>query len=94
MEILSWNCPGLGTLKVVPVLQNLVSFHNLEVVFIIVTIATKSHVEDVRMRLGFESALSVDKMGRSGGLALLWCSSVSCEVVNYSRFFINADVVD
>lgn len=94
MKILSWNCRGLGTPEAVPVLRNLVRFHHPDVVFLIEMLATKTHVEKVRRRLGFESALSVDKVGRSGGLALLWRSGISCDIISYSRHFINAEMVD
>lgn len=51
-------------------------------------------MEEVRRRIGFQNGLCVEKVGRSGGLTLFWRGSVICEGINYSRYFINADVVD
>lgn len=40
MKLLSWDCQGLGSPEAVPILWNLVRFHNPDVVFLIETIAT------------------------------------------------------
>ncbi|KAL8114669.1 hypothetical protein AgCh_021508 [Apium graveolens] len=41
-------------------------------------------------KLGFSSHLAVECVGRSGGIALLWKSSVKCNVLNCSSNFIDA----
>jgi hypothetical protein len=42
--------------------------------------------------LGFDAAFAVDRIGRSGGLALLWRNNINCQIINYSQNFINAEV--
>jgi hypothetical protein len=44
--------------------------------------------------LKYDSCLSIDVEGRSGGLSVLWKDSVNCRVMNYSRNFINLIVED
>ncbi|GAU43015.1 hypothetical protein TSUD_28340 [Trifolium subterraneum] len=44
--------------------------------------------------LGFDSCLAIDVEGRSGGLAVFWKDSSKCQVVNYTRNFINLIVKD
>ncbi|GAU23029.1 hypothetical protein TSUD_336770 [Trifolium subterraneum] len=51
-------------------------------------------MEHVRVNLKFNSCLSVDVEGRSGGLSVMWRDTISCRVMNYSRNFINLIVAD
>ncbi|PNX79596.1 endonuclease/exonuclease/phosphatase family protein, partial [Trifolium pratense] len=44
--------------------------------------------------MGYDSCLSIDVEGCSGGLAVMWKESSSCRVMNYSRNFINLLVED
>jgi hypothetical protein len=51
-------------------------------------------MESIRIMLNYDSCLSIDVEGRSGGLAVMWKNSVKCSVMNYSRNFINIIVED
>jgi hypothetical protein len=44
--------------------------------------------------LGFNSSFSVDRVGRSGGLAMFWHSSINCNVLDYSQNHISLEIVD
>jgi hypothetical protein len=44
--------------------------------------------------LGFNSSFSVDRMGRSGGLAMFWQSSLNCQVFDYSQNHISLEIMD
>jgi hypothetical protein len=46
-------------------------------------------MERVRVNLNYNSCLSVDVEGRSGGLSVLWRDTIKCSVLNYSQNFIN-----
>ncbi|MCI03614.1 endonuclease/exonuclease/phosphatase family protein, partial [Trifolium medium] len=46
-------------------------------------------MERIRVQLNFNSCLSIDVEGRSGGLSVMWRDNISCRVLNYSRNFIN-----
>jgi hypothetical protein len=46
-------------------------------------------MERIRVNLKFNSCLSVDVEGRSGGLSVMWRDTIQCRVLNYSRNFIN-----
>jgi hypothetical protein len=47
---------------------------------------------EIKNRLGFEDSFAVDRLGRSGGLALLWKKNVTCHIINYSQNFINIEI--
>ncbi|XP_073019426.1 uncharacterized protein [Primulina eburnea] len=47
--------------------------------------AHSQKIEDTRVRLGFETCFAVDRLGRSGGIGVLWRKYVDFTIVNYSR---------
>jgi hypothetical protein len=51
-------------------------------------------MEKIRVLLKFDSCLSIDVEGRSGGLAIFWNDVTNCKIINYCRNFINVEVVD
>ncbi|XP_073066021.1 uncharacterized protein [Primulina eburnea] len=92
MIIISWNCRGLGQPRAVPVLCELIRTHKADVVFLSETLVYSSRIEEIRVKLGFAGALSVDRVGRSGGLALLWRHKDLCTIKDFSRNHINAEI--
>lgn len=44
-----------------------------------------SRIEKMKDQLRFEGYFSIDAIGRSGGLALLWKEEVLVSVVNFSQ---------
>jgi hypothetical protein len=58
------------------------------------TLTKENKMEKIRAMLKYDSCLSIDVEGRSGGLSVLWKESVKCRVMNYSRNFINLIVED
>jgi len=59
-------------------------------VFLMETKTMHMEVEGIRRKLGFDPAFNVDCKGRSGGLILLWNTTITVEIQNYSRRHINA----
>lgn len=94
MKILSWNCRGLGQPQAIPVIREFVTTHRPEVVFLFETLASTSKVEEVRIKLGFESALAVECVGRSGGICVLWKYESRCSVVSFSIHHIDLTIND
>jgi hypothetical protein len=92
MNLLSWNCWGLGNLRTVRELRRMVKDKKPKIVFLMETKARAKRMERVRSQLGFEHMLVVDYVGKSGGLALLWTTEVDVEIQNYSYRHINAKV--
>lgn len=89
MFYLRRNCRGLGHPREVPWLRNLVRSHKPDAVFLCETLCNANRVEEIRRLLGFEGCLVVDRLGRSGRLALLWSKEGVCEVLNFFQNFIN-----
>lgn len=93
MSFISWNCRGLGNSRAVPTLCDLIRTYQPDVIFLCETLVHANIIEEIRVRLGFDAAFAVDRIGRSGGLALLWKHPFECNILNYSSNFINVEVV-
>jgi exonuclease III len=94
MNLLSWNCRGLGNPQAVRDLCQLTKEKKPTILFLMETKCHRNKMEFVRVKLGFACMFVVDSVGRSGGLALLWHDTNLVEIQNYSRRHINAIVKD
>ena len=89
MSIICWNCRGLGNLRTVQDLRQMVKVKRLWMVFLMETKPWKSKMEVVRYKLGFPNLFVVDCVGKSDGLALLWGDEIVLDIQNYSHRHIN-----
>ena len=92
MNLLSWNCRGLGTLRAVREVANMVREFNPQVIFLMETKKKRQEMEWLRSRWRFDKVFTVDGVGRGGGLALLWLDEARVEITSYSRYHIEAIV--
>ncbi|KAK2414457.1 hypothetical protein QL285_037046 [Trifolium repens] len=89
MKILSWNCRGLSKPSAIPNLRTIAQGNQPDILFLSETLSKTATMERIRVNLKFNSCLSVDVEGRSGGLSVMWRDTIQCRVLNYSRNFIN-----
>lgn len=94
MITLSWNCRGLGQPTTVPALCELVRARRPDVIFLFETLSFGVRLESLRVKLNFHSCFSVDCVGRSGGIAVLWNNNISCSVLSYSQNHIDLLIND
>lgn len=92
MNCLSWNCRGLGSPRTVRALRDLVKEVKPSFIFLMETISFASKIEDLRVKLGYDHCFAVDRVNRSGGLAIIWKNMFSCEVTGYSQNHIDVVV--
>ncbi|GLT27861.1 hypothetical protein SLA2020_028310 [Shorea laevis] len=92
MSLFCWNCRGLGNPRAVRCLIELVGLKQPTVVFLCETLLDKRGMEKVRRRLGFTHCFVVDKVGRSGGLAVLWKSDTKLSLLSFSQNHIDMEV--
>ncbi|VFQ58504.1 unnamed protein product [Cuscuta campestris] len=92
MSIISWNCRGLGNLRIVQEVAELVFAKKPDFVFLMETKGARDKAEVLRVKIGFEGLFVVDSVGASGGLALLWRSNRSVNLISYSRFHVDVMV--
>lgn len=49
-------------------------------------------MDDLKLKLGYDKMLTVDPIGRSGGLALMWKNTYKEEILLNNKRIINAKV--
>lgn len=84
MNILSWNCRGLGNLRAETVLSHLVRDKAPQVLFLMETKQTVDEMRRIQADLHYRSMLVVLCIRRAGGLAMLWKEEVSLDIQTYS----------
>jgi exonuclease III len=89
MILLSWNCRGLGNSRAVRTLTHLVRTKKPDLVFIMETKLLSQNADFLKNKLGFFNQFVVDSKGKSGGLILLWHSTINVDIQNYSCRHIN-----
>jgi exonuclease III len=92
MNLISWNCRGLGNPQTVRELHQMVKLKHPHFLFLIETKVKSSWLQWLRNTLGFAGLLTVDPVGRSGGLALFWKDMHYVELLSYSQQHINVKV--
>ena len=90
MNLLSWNCRGLGAFRAVREVTKMVKEYNLQILFLIETKRKRNEMDWLRSRWKFDNCVAVDCLGRGGGLALLWLDEVNVEVQSFSKYHIDA----
>lgn len=68
MNLLSWNCRGMGSPRAVRVFGDLVKSRNPDLVFLSETLVEKKIIKDIAAKFGFVNSFEVDRIGRGGGL--------------------------
>ena len=58
------------------------------------TKSKKNRMERIKNRIGFSNGLIVPSVGRSGGIALLWTRKISLEIKSYTKFHVDAVILD
>lgn len=61
-------------------------------IFLIETLCSKNKLERIKLQLGYDGLFIVDRVGRSGGLVLLWKASSNVNLLQFTTNFINAEV--
>ncbi|XP_060965763.1 uncharacterized protein LOC133034618 [Cannabis sativa] len=72
MNVLSWNCRGLGNQRTFQFLKELVTQKKPNFIFLCETKCNKKRTEWVGQQLGFEGSFCVEAQGVGGGLVLYW----------------------
>src|SRR4051812_7083419 len=93
MDILAWNCQGLGLDPTVGELRDLIRSYNPAVVFLSETKKISHAMERLKWSLGFRHGVAVNCNGKSGGLALWWKDSVQVTVRPWCQYYVDAQIV-
>ncbi|XP_028106254.1 uncharacterized protein LOC114305372 [Camellia sinensis] len=92
MNVLCWNCRGLGNPQTVQSLQFLLKTEAPGLVFLMETKLDSKRMDGIRRKLGLVGGFYVNRVGLAGGLALLWPAGIQVNVQSYSVGHIDAFV--
>ncbi|XP_030479275.1 uncharacterized protein LOC115696515 [Cannabis sativa] len=84
MKIVSWNARGIGSDRAFRNLSRLVSTSSPTILFIMESRLVKNAINFVKTKLHFDSGLEMLRVGRSGGLLLLWTNDVKVTLCSQS----------
>ena len=90
MNIMSWNCRGLGNPWTVQALKRVIKKEDPSLVFLMETKLIMEKMKNVQREIGWSQGIVVASEGRSGGLALLWKPNVKVTVRFINRWYIDA----
>ena len=90
MNLLCWNCRGLGNSQTKQELGDIVRAQGPSVVFLAETWLDKARLLFLRDKLKFEGLLEFSREGRGGGVAIMWKKDVDFSVDTYSLNHIDA----
>lgn len=88
MSIISWNCLPSN----IQFLKDVVRQERPSFVFLCETIDNKGKLERLRRALSFDGLITVDAIGRSGGLALLWKIKEQVLLCSLSKNHIDVEI--
>ncbi|CAM8888112.1 unnamed protein product [Rhodiola kirilowii] len=94
MKTLCSNCRGLGQLRSVHSLSEMVRSNKPRIVALIETKVDGAKLEGIRRKLGFANGFSVEREGLAGGLAIWWKEEVPLSILSHSRYHIDCKVVE
>ena len=93
MNVLAWNCWGLGSTSVVWILTDEVKSKRPILIFLVKTKASSSKVKGIRNKLELTQGISIPSDGQSGGLVMLWTEGTDIHFKSYSHLHIDVVVV-
>ena len=92
MNVLAWNCRGLGLDSTVGELHDLIRSHNPAVVFLSETKKSAMAMEKLKWSMGFRSGVAVSSVGRSGGLTMWWREHAQVTIRPWCQYFLDAEM--
>ena len=84
MNILCWNCRGLGNPQTDQELGDLIRAQDPLVVFLAKTWLDKVRLEEIKIRYKFKGLIEVSRISRGGGVAIFWKEECNISLDTYS----------
>ncbi|XVF09174.1 hypothetical protein REPUB_Repub07fG0068900 [Reevesia pubescens] len=76
MTVLFWNCKGARSIGFMSQVKKLIHFHKLEILVITEPRISGLVVDKVICKLNFDYFTKIDAVGFSGGIWILWKSTI------------------
>ena len=89
MKVLSWNCRGMGSKWTISYLSEI--RHKPDFLFLAETKQEPDFVQKFQAHFGYDNLVTVDPLGRSGGLALFYNNEFQVKVLYSSNRMIDVE---
>lgn len=94
MNLLSWNCRGMGSPCTIRILKDLLKSQNPNFVFLLDSLVEAKEMLDIANKLEFENSYAVSRVGIGGGLTVMWKRTVDCQVIESTNNYIHLQVME
>ena len=84
MNLLCWNCRGLGNQPTEQELGDMIRAQDPSVVFLAETWLDKARLEEVRVRLNLGGMIEVCRETRGGGIVIFWKKGIDFSLDTFS----------
>ncbi|KAL0887179.1 hypothetical protein Bca101_011162 [Brassica carinata] len=92
MSILSWNCRGAGSSETVQRIRDFRRQFFPDFLFLMETKQKFSYMDVLKSSLGYDNLHTVEPIGRSGGLGLMWKSSYGVDILYSDKRIIDLKI--
>lgn len=93
MNLLCWNCRGLGNAQRVQALQNIMRLEDPNLVFLCETKCSVNSLQVLKVQLGFYCFFfCVDALSQYGGLCFLWKNECNVRILSKSMSHIDSEI--
>lgn len=92
MSVWSWNCQCAGSTETVQTMREVRRKHFPDIMFLMETKKKFQYMEWLRNELGYDKIFTVEPLGLSGGLAVLWKNSYDIEILSGDKRIIDLKV--
>ena len=92
MNVIAWNCRGLGSSLAVRTLTVEVRTKKPLLVFLLETKAGTSRIKSIQNKLDYTQGITIPSDGRSGGLAMLWREGTDVRFKSCSNSHIDVEI--
>ena len=91
MRVLSWNCRGMGSKWTISYLKEIRHKHKPDFLFLAETKQNSEFVQNFQAHIGYDNLVTVDPVGKSGGLALFYNNDYQVKVLYSSNRMIDVE---
>lgn len=93
MRVLSWNCRGMESKGTISYLREIWHKNRPNFLFLAETKQAATFVQDFQAHFGYDNLVTVDPIGRSGGLALYYNNDFQTKILYKSNRMIDVEAV-